>query len=79
MGEDTAAQHALLVTQITDGKWSQKHVPGVTIKKCSILTKTISVMKILQGSGSRPPARVCVLVEKKTGNEGNKFVSCRLQ
>lgn len=25
MGEDTAAQHALLVTQITDGKRSQKH------------------------------------------------------
>lgn len=34
-------------------------VPVLTIKKCSIPTKTIPVTKILQGSGSRPPAPVC--------------------
>lgn len=71
MGEDTAAQQALLVTQITDGKWSQKHW---TIKKCSILTKTIPVMKVFQGSGSHPHGWMDRVVEKrqKTGNERSK-------
>lgn len=47
MGEDTAAQHALPVTQIRDGKWSKKKtldVPVLTIMKCHNLTKTIPPM-----------------------------------
>lgn len=48
MGEDTAAQHALLVTQITDGKWGKKKKQKKN-SACSVL------VKIVQGLGQQKP------------------------